>query len=81
MCVASCFRLEHGIQFDGRILSDTTSDGRDGAFNTFFSEAGAGKHVPCAVFVEFEFTVLGEVHTATYLPHFPPGATYLGKGR
>ncbi|KHG14074.1 Tubulin alpha-2 chain [Gossypium arboreum] len=38
--------LEHGIQPDGKMPSDTTVGGGDDAFNTFFSETGSGKHVP-----------------------------------
>ena len=32
----------------------------DDSFNTFFSETGAGKHVPRAVFIDLEPTVVGE---------------------
>uniref|UniRef100_A0A8C0I654 Tubulin alpha chain n=1 Tax=Balaenoptera musculus TaxID=9771 RepID=A0A8C0I654_BALMU len=42
--------LEHGIQPDGQMPSDKTTGGGDDSFNTFFSETGAGKHVPRAVF-------------------------------
>src|ERR1700679_2723073 len=35
--------LEHGIQPDGQMPSDKTMGGGDDAFNTFFSETGAGK--------------------------------------
>ena len=52
--------LEHGIQPDGQIPSDKTIGGGDDSFNTFFSETGAGKHVPRAVFVDLEPTVVGE---------------------
>jgi len=34
--------------------SDKTIGGGDDAFNTFFSETGAGKHVPRTVFVRIE---------------------------
>ncbi|KAJ1469935.1 Tubulin/FtsZ [Baffinella frigidus] len=44
------FCLEHGIQPDGQMPSDKTIGGGDDAFNTFFSETGAGKYVPRAVF-------------------------------
>ncbi|PWU83186.1 putative beta tubulin [Trypanosoma cruzi] len=40
------FCLEHGIQPDGAMPSDKTIGVEDDAFNTFFSETGAGKHVP-----------------------------------
>lgn len=32
----------------------------DDSFNTFFSETGSGKHVPRAVFVDLETTVVGK---------------------
>lgn len=54
--------LEHGIQPDGQMPSDKTIGGGDDSFNTFFSETGAGKHVPRAVFVDLEPTVVGRLH-------------------
>ena len=51
--------MEHGIQPDGQMPSDKTIGGGDDSFNTFFSETGAGKHVPRAVFVDLEPTVIG----------------------
>lgn len=53
--------LEHGIQPDGQMPSDKTIGGGDDSFNTFFSETGAGKHVPRAVFVDLEPTVVGKL--------------------
>ena len=32
----------------------------DDSFSTFFSETGAGKHVPRAVFVDLEPSVIGK---------------------
>ena len=55
------FCLEHGIQPDGQMPSDKTIGGGDDAFNTFFSETGAGKHVPRTVFVDLEPTAIDEV--------------------
>uniref|UniRef100_A0A3Q0RZQ3 Tubulin/FtsZ GTPase domain-containing protein n=1 Tax=Amphilophus citrinellus TaxID=61819 RepID=A0A3Q0RZQ3_AMPCI len=52
--------LEHGIQPDGQMPSDKTLGGGDDSFNTFFSETGAGKHVPRAIFVDLEPTVIGQ---------------------
>ena len=52
--------LEHGIQPDGQMPSDKSLGGGDDSFNTFFSETGAGKHVPRAVFVDLEPTVIGK---------------------
>ena len=36
----------------------------DDSFNTFFSETSSGKHVPRAVFVDLEPTVIDEVRKA-----------------
>jgi len=46
--------------------SDKSIGGGDDAFNTFFSESGVGKHVPRAVFLDLEATVIDEVRTGTY---------------
>ena len=59
--------LEHGIQPDGQMPSDKTIGGGDDSFNTFFSETGAGKHVPRAVFVDLEPTVVGTSTITTLL--------------
>ena len=40
--------------------SDKTIGGGDDSFNTFFSETSAGKHVPRAVLMDLEPTVVGE---------------------
>ena len=50
----------------GQKPSDKTIEGRDDAFNTFFSKTGVGKYVPRAVFVDLEPTVVDEVRTGTY---------------
>ncbi|KAF0038204.1 hypothetical protein F2P81_008688 [Scophthalmus maximus] len=71
--------LEHGIQPDGQMPSDKTVGGGDDSFNTFFSETGAGKHVPRAVFVDLEPTVIDEVRTGTYRQLFHPEQLITGK--
>ncbi|XP_032891383.1 tubulin alpha chain-like [Amblyraja radiata] len=53
--------------------------GSDDSFNTFFSEAGAGKHVPRAVFIDLEPTVIDEVRTGTYRQLFHPEQLITGK--
>eukprot|EP00435_Cladocopium_sp_Y103_P026616 s2909_g6.t1 len=67
------FCLEHGIQPDGQMPSDKTIGGGDDAFNTFFSETGAGKHVPRCVMV------VDEVRTGTYRQLFHPEQLISGK--
>merc|ERR1711881_773765 len=59
--------LEHGIQPDGQMPSDKTIGGGDDSFNTFFSETGAGKHVPRCIYLDLEPTVIDEVRTGTGL--------------
>ncbi|XP_060192759.1 tubulin alpha chain-like [Lycium barbarum] len=71
--------LEHGIKPDGQMPGDVTVGGGDDAFNTFFSETGAGKHVPRAVFVDLEPTVIDEVRTGTYRQLFHPEQLISGK--
>lgn len=51
--------LEHGITPDGRIGTEKTAGKTDDSFSTFFSETENGKHVPRAVFVDLEPTVIG----------------------
>merc|ERR1712222_196688 len=64
---------------DGQMPSDKTIGGGDDAFNTFFSETGAGKHVPRCVFLDLEPTVIDEVRTGTYRQLFHPEQLISGK--
>jgi len=73
------FCLEHGIQPDGMMPSDPTPGKEEDAFNTFFSETNAGKHVPRAVFVDLEPSVVDEVRTGTYKKLFHPEQLITGK--
>ena len=52
--------LEHGIHPDGQMPSDDSVGIADDSFNTFFSETSSGKHVPRAIFVDLEPTVVGK---------------------
>ena len=52
--------LEHGIHPDGTIPNDDSVGVEDDSYNTFFSETSAGGHVPRAVFVDLEPTVIGK---------------------
>ncbi|KAL3206626.1 hypothetical protein MRX96_010685 [Rhipicephalus microplus] len=79
MPAGSSTALEHGIQPDGQMPSDKTIGGGDDSFNTFFCETGAGKHVPRAVYVDLEPTVVDEVRTGTYRQLFHPGQLITGK--
>jgi tubulin alpha len=73
------FCLEHGIQPDGTINAGTKTGFSDDSFNTFFSETGAGKHVPRCVYIDLEPTVIDEVRTGTYRQLFHPEQLINGK--
>lgn len=63
----SCWELyclEHGIEADGRLSSD--KQGND-SFSTFFNETSSGKHVPRAIYVDLEPTVVGKSRLSYYL--------------
>jgi len=53
--------------------------GTDDSFTTFFAETGAGKHVPRAVFIDLEPSVIDEVRTGTYRQLFHPEQLITGK--
>jgi tubulin alpha len=76
----SCWELyclEHGIAPDGTLLQ---KDGPiDDSFSTFFSETGAGKHVPRAIFVDLEPTVIDEVRNGSYRKLYHPEQLITGK--
>lgn len=59
--------------------ADKTVGGGDDSFNTFFSETGAGKHVPRAVYVDLEPTVCDEVRSGTYRQLYHPEQIISGK--
>lgn len=61
------------------MASDKSVGREDGSFNTFFSETGSGKHVPRAVFVDLEPTVVDEVRTGSYRQLYHPQQLITGK--
>ena len=46
---------------DGQMPSDDSIGQADDSFNTFFSETSSGKHVPRAIFIDLEPSVVGKV--------------------
>ena len=70
--------LEHGIRPDGTMPADKPATSDD-SFSTFFSETGAGKHVPQCVFVDLEPSVIDEVRTGAYRQLFHPEQLINGK--
>ncbi|KAL7074655.1 hypothetical protein ACQ4LE_006107 [Meloidogyne hapla] len=71
--------LEHGIQPDGRMPADESVGIEDQSYNTFFSETPSGKHVPRAIFIDLEPTVIDEIRTGTYRQLFHPEQLITGK--
>lgn len=51
--------MEHGINPDGKFCQENETSKSDDSFSTFFSETETGRHVPRAVFVDLEPTVIG----------------------
>ena len=79
----SCWELyclEHGIEPDGSMpVAEKNPGFGDDAFNTFFSETGGGKHVPRAIMVDLEPTVVDQVRTGQYGKLFHPEQLITGK--
>ncbi|XP_057738539.1 tubulin alpha-5 chain-like [Arachis stenosperma] len=78
----SCWELyclEHGIQPDGVMASDSAEISEHDAFSTFFSESGSGHFVPRALFVDLEPTVVDEVRSGAYRQLFHPEKLISGK--
>ncbi|KAF5280465.1 hypothetical protein FQR65_LT03274 [Abscondita terminalis] len=69
--------LEHGIQPDGQLPSETSCG--DESYVTFFSEVCSGKHVPRVVMMDLEPTVVDEIRTGTYRHLFHPEQLISGK--
>ncbi|NXY20111.1 TBA8 protein, partial [Atrichornis clamosus] len=73
------FCLEHGIQPDGTFKDLQDKLSCDDSFTTFFNETATGKHVPRAVMVDLEPTVVDEVRAGTFRDLFHPEQLITGK--
>lgn len=78
--------LEHGIQPDGFILDsqhdhleNAKTEHRNASFDTFFEETRAGKHVPRALFMDLEPTVIDGIRVGKYHSLFHPEQLVNGK--
>jgi len=70
--------LEHGIQPDGLMPGEKAGDEKN-AYNTFFSETASGKHVPRAIFVDLEPSVVDEIRGGQYRSLYHPEQLITGK--
>ncbi|XP_018332011.1 tubulin alpha-2 chain-like [Agrilus planipennis] len=71
--------LEHAIQPNGQMYPEVEIHGGGDCYTTFFSDTGAGKRVPRAIFVDLEPTVIDEVRVGTYSKLFHPDQLLSGK--
>uniref|UniRef100_A0A224XCF9 Tubulin alpha chain n=1 Tax=Panstrongylus lignarius TaxID=156445 RepID=A0A224XCF9_9HEMI len=71
--------LEHGIQTDGQMPSDISVEGNDQCYDTFFRITSNGKHIPRAILVDLEPTVIDEIRTGQYRRLFHPEQMISGK--
>ena len=63
------FCLEHGVGPDG-VFQDVPVEpnSRSDPFNTFFNTGNSGRHVPRAIFVDLEPTVVGKQPVKFFSP-------------
>lgn len=73
------FCLEHGINPDGELNDEKKDAESKDCFSTFFSETSKGKHIPRAVFLDLEPTVVDEVRKGTYKDLYHPEQLITGK--
>ncbi len=77
--------LEHGIEYNGRLSAEkqdkplTGNDKIDIGFTTFFSETDNGRHVPRAIFVDLEPSVIDAIKTSKYRELFHPEQMITGQ--
>lgn len=60
-------------------FSNNSAGSSNDSFSTFFSETNGGNHVPRAIFLDLEPTVIDEVRTGTYRQLFHPEQLISGK--
>jgi tubulin alpha len=60
--------LEHGIKPTGELTEAKIANPGHDSLTTFFSETSGGKHVPRAIFLDLEPTVVDEVRSGAYHP-------------
>lgn len=65
-------------QPDGRLQDGPAKTGENG-FTTFFSETGAGKHVPRSIYADLESSVIDDVKVGPYRSLFHPETMITGK--
>lgn len=70
------YRMEHGINADGSLSSESNVDENT---TTFFSESNCGKYVPNSIFIDLEPSVIDEIRTGTHRSLYRPQMLISGK--
>jgi tubulin alpha len=71
--------LEHGIMPSGELSAEKIANPGNDSLSTFFSETSGGKHVPRAVFLDLEPSVVDEVRHGAYKDLYHPEQLITGK--
>lgn len=71
--------LEHGIKPSGELTEERIANPGNDSLSTFFSETSNGKHVPRAVFLDLEPSVVDEVRSGAYRSLYHPEQLITGK--
>jgi tubulin alpha len=71
--------LEHGIKPTGDLSEAKLANPGHDSLTTFFSETSGGKHVPRAIFLDLEPTVVDEVRSGAYRSLYHPEQLITGK--
>jgi tubulin alpha len=71
--------LEHGIKPTGELSEAKLANPGHDSLTTFFSETSGGKHVPRAIFLDLEPTVVDEVRSGAYRSLYHPEQLITGK--
>lgn len=78
----SCWELyclEHGIDESGKLIDGKPKVKGNNSFSTFFTETSSGKHIPRAIFLDLEPTVVDEVRNGKYKNLYHPEQLITGK--
>jgi len=65
------FCLEHGLDKSGNAIEKENPQ-TDSSFGTFFNEVSSGKHVPRALYIDLEPTVVDEIRSGEYKDLYHP---------
>lgn len=56
------YGIEHGISPDGHLDAENAPCSANDFFDTFYQESSAGRHIPRAVLIDLEPSIIGKVN-------------------